>query len=149
MPSAAASMPRAPRLNGSAMLLPVPSLVTPLWLAALGGGQRNSWGDSGHVRERRRGLDAAATRRDAAVAGHLSDKARRRGEGRPQSAGRFRAAGPEGDTGATGATGPQGPKGDTGSGVLNTIAGLVSDAGTLQMGSICARSRETGSSRQA
>ena len=43
--------------------------------------------------------------------------------------------GPKGDTGATGATGPQGPKGDTGSGVLKTIAGLVSDAGTLQIGS--------------
>jgi hypothetical protein len=43
--------------------------------------------------------------------------------------------GPKGDTGATGATGPQGAKGDTGSGVLKTIAGLVSDAGALQVGS--------------
>ena len=43
--------------------------------------------------------------------------------------------GPKGDTGATGATGPQGPKGDTGSGVLKTIGGLVSDTGTLQIGS--------------
>jgi hypothetical protein len=48
------------------------------------------------------------------------------------------AQGPKGDTGATGATGatgPQGPKGDTGSGVLKTIAGLVNEAGTLQIGS--------------
>src|SRR5207342_1942867 len=45
------------------------------------------------------------------------------------------AQGPKGDTGATGATGPQGAKGNTGSGVLKTIAGLVDDAGTLQVGS--------------
>jgi hypothetical protein len=41
----------------------------------------------------------------------------------------------KGDTGPTGDTGPQGPKGDTGSGVLKTIGGLVSDTGTLQVGS--------------
>ena len=45
------------------------------------------------------------------------------------------AQGPKGDTGAKGDTGPQGPKGDTGSGVLKTIAGLVSDTGALQVGS--------------
>ena len=43
--------------------------------------------------------------------------------------------GPKGDTGAKGDTGPQGPKGDTGSGIMKTIAGLVSDTGVLQLGS--------------
>jgi len=53
--------------------------------------------------------------------------------------------GPKGDTGATGASGPQGPKGDTGSGVLKTIAGLVGEAGTLQIGSgVTASKADTG-----
>jgi hypothetical protein len=47
------------------------------------------------------------------------------------------APGPQGlpgPQGAKGDTGPQGPKGDTGSGVMKTIAGLVSDTGALQVG---------------